>query len=271
MTRIALITGAAQGIGFATAKAFLANGFSGVLLLDRQADKLAQAQKRLGPMAEIITGDLRDGALPGQAVALALKTFGQLDVLVNAAGNTERCGLDDTTPEAFDRLFDVNVKAPLFLMQEAVKPMREAKSGVIINVSSMLAHGGPPNLTTYSASKAALVIMTKSAANAVKREGIRIFAVNLGWVHTDGEQALQTSFHGQPEDWAKEIGRRMPAGRLITADDVAGLMLFLVSPPAQMMTGAVIDYEQMPAGTFDSHPALSSPSGEEGARAFAGW
>lgn len=257
MSRTALITGGAQGIGFATAKAFLANGFSKVLLLDRQADKLAAAQKALGNAAEIIVGDLRDGALPAKAVAQAVKSFGRLDALVNAAGNTERCGLDDTTPEAFDRLFDVNVKAPLFLMQEAVRPMRQAGAGVIINISSMLAYGGLPNLVTYAGSKAALVAMTRAAANAVKREGIRIFAVNLGWIHTEGEQALQTGFHKQPLDWAKDIGRRMPAGRLLNADDVAGLMVYLVSPSGMMMNGAVIDYEQMPVGTFDSHPALA--------------
>jgi NAD(P)-dependent dehydrogenase (short-subunit alcohol dehydrogenase family) len=101
------------------------------------------------------------------------------------------------------------------------------------------------------------VTLTKAAANAVKRDGLRIFAINLGWVHSEGEQQLQTSFHGQPEDWAETIGRRMPSGRLITPDDVAGVMAFLVSPPAQMMTGTVIDYEQMPMGTFDQHPALA--------------
>jgi NAD(P)-dependent dehydrogenase (short-subunit alcohol dehydrogenase family) len=120
----------------------------------------------------------------------------------------------------------------------------------------MLAHGGPPNLTTYSASKAALNTMTRSVANTVKREGIRVFAINLGWVHSEGEQALQTGFHGLPQNWAEEIGRRMPAGRLIVPDDVAGLFAYLVSPSAQMMTGAIIDYEQMPAGVFDAHPAL---------------
>jgi NAD(P)-dependent dehydrogenase (short-subunit alcohol dehydrogenase family) len=99
--------------------------------------------------------------------------------------------------------------------------------------------------------------MTKSVANAVKRQKIRVFAINLGWVHTEGEQKLQTEFHGLPEDWAVAIGRRMPSGRLILPDDVAGLCAFLVSPPAQMMTGAIIDYEQMPAGTFDQHPALA--------------
>ena len=257
--RVALITGGAQGLGAAAARRFLSDGFAGVVLVDRNEQKLAERQAELQSFGrcEIVVGDLLDVALPARAVSHAAKTFGRLDVVINAAGNTERCGLQDTTPDAFDRLFGVNVKAPLLMMQAAVKLMLPAKRGVIINVGSMLAHGGPPNLVTYSASKAALATLTKAAANAVKRDGIRIFAINLGWVHTEGEQQMQTDFHGMPQDWAETIGRRMPAGRLITAEDVAGLFAFLVSPPAQMMTGAIIDYEQMPAGTFDFHPALA--------------
>ena len=257
--RVALISGGAQGLGAATARRFLEDGFAGVMLLDRNAVKLAATRKQLAALGKVETvgGDLREPHVPERAVAETLKFFGRLDVLINAAGNTERCGLDDTTPESFDRLFDVNVKAPFFLMQEAVKAMRRAQSGVIVNVSSMLAHGGPPNLITYSASKGALVTLTRATANAVKREGIRIFAINLGWAHTEGEQALQTSFHSMPEDWAERIGHRMPAGRLIAPEDVAALCAYLVSPSAQMMTGAVIDFEQMPVGTFDAHPALA--------------
>ena len=176
---------------------------------------------------------------------------------MNAAGNTERWGLDDTTSDAFDRIFAINVKAPLFMMQEAVKLMREGGQGTVINVGSMLSYGGPPNLIVYSASKAALATLTKAAANAVKRQGIRMFTINLGWVATEGEHKLQTVFHHMPENWAEEIGRRMPSGRLIGSEDVAGLVAFLVSPAAQMMTGAAIDFEQMPAGTFDAHPALA--------------
>jgi NAD(P)-dependent dehydrogenase (short-subunit alcohol dehydrogenase family) len=257
--RYALVTGGAQGIGFATAKRFLGQGFAAVMLVDRNGAKLKEAASRLSSLGRVETleGDLMDVALAHRAVAAAVKAFGRLDVLVNAAGNTERCGLDDTTPESYERLFGVNVRAPLFMMQEAVAAMRPRKSGTIINVSSMLAYGGPPNLTTYSASKAALNTMTRSAANTVKRDGIRVFAVNLGWVHTEGEQALQTGFHKMPEDWAEHIGARMPSGRLISPDDVAGVMSFLVSPEAQMMTGAIIDYEQMPFGVFDEHPALA--------------
>ena len=256
--RTALITGGAQGIGAAIARRFLGDGFSGVLLVDRNQEKLLGVQNELGKAAEIHCGDLRDSATPAGAVAKAMKNFGRLDVLVNAAGNTERCGIEDTTLESYERLFDVNVKAPLFMMQEAARHMSAVKSGVIINVASMLAHGGPPNLATYSASKSALMTLSRSAANTFKRDGIRVFCINLGWTLTDGEHELQTTFHGLPQDWAEKIGARMPFGRLITADDVAGLCAFLVSPPAQMMTGAVIDYEQMPLGTFDEHPALSS-------------
>jgi NAD(P)-dependent dehydrogenase (short-subunit alcohol dehydrogenase family) len=255
--RTALITGGAQGLGAAIARKFLDDGFSGVLLVDRNAGKLAATQKQIGGAAEIFVGDLSDDATPAAAVAKAIKSFGRLDVLVNAAGNTERCGITDTTLEAFARLFDVNVKAPLFLMQEAAKHMLAAKSGVIINVASMLAHGGPANLATYSASKSALMTLSRNAANAFKRDGIRVFCINLGWAHTEGEHELQTKFHKLPQDWATTIGARMPFGRLIEPEDVAGLCAFLVSPPAQMMTGAVIDYEQMPVGTFDTHPALS--------------
>jgi len=254
-----LVTGGAQGIGAAAAKRFLGDGFVGVVLVDRNGDKLAAKASELASpgRVEILSGDLRDEALPARAVSLALEEFGRLDVLVNGAGDTSRCGLDDTTRESFDRMFGINVKAPLFMMQEAVKPMRKQGSGTIINISSMLAHGGPPNLITYSASKAALDTLTKAAANAVKRQGIRIFAINLGWVHTEGEHETQTKFHKLPENWHEAIGRRMPSGRLIAPEDAAGLIAFLVSPSAQMMTGAIIDYEQMPAGTFDTHPALA--------------
>lgn len=256
--RFALVTGGAQGLGFAAAARFLEMGFGGVLLLDRNGETLDQAVDRLASLGRVerFHGDLMDTAVPHRAVSAALAAFGRLDVVVNAAGNTERCGIDDTTTQSFERLFSVNTRAPFFMMQEAVRAMRHSGGGVIINVSSMLSHGGPPNLATYAASKAALNTFTRAVANSVKREGIRVFAINLGWVNSEGEHSLQTGFHGLPGNWAEEIGRRMPAGRLIAPEDVAGLFGYLVSASASMMTGAIIDYEQMPAGVFDAHPAL---------------
>jgi NAD(P)-dependent dehydrogenase (short-subunit alcohol dehydrogenase family) len=260
MSRVALITGGAQGLGAAIAKRFLLDGFAGVVLVDRNAARLEQEAKALEDIGRAIPliADLRDDATPEKAVALALKEFGRLDVLVNAAGNTERCGVADASVEAYHRLFDVNVKAPLFMMQKAAAAMIKSEGGgVIINISSMLAHGGPPDIGVYAGTKAALVGLSKNAANAYKRQGVRVFCINLGWANTEGEHNLQTGFHKQPQNWAELAGQKVPFGRLIAPVDVAGVCAFLVSPPAQMMTGAIIDYEQMPIGTYDFHPMVA--------------
>ena len=259
MSRVALITGGAQGIGAATAKQFLTDGFSGVVVVDRKAERLGEQAAILSKFGrvELLVADLADDASPQKAIAFMLAKFGKIDVLVNAAGNTARSGIDDVTLDTYRSLFDINVKAPLFLMQEAAKHMVAQQSGIIINVASMIAYGGPPNLAIYGASKAALVALTKHAANTFKRQGVRAFCVNLGWVNSEGEHAMQTGYHGLPENWHESIGKRMPAGRMIVPQDVAGLMSYLVSPSAAMMNGAVIDYEQMPVGMFDVHPVLA--------------
>lgn len=259
MTRVAIITGGGQGMGAAAAAAFLRDGFAGVVLVDRNGSALASCQTRLAAPGRIVTltADLMDKSTPDLAVAAAMEKFGRVDVLVNAAGTSERCSVDDATYDAFERIFTINVRAPVFMMQAAARAMRKTGAGVVINISSMLAYGGPPNIGIYAASKAALVAATRNAANAWKAEGIRVFAINLGWVNSEGEHALQTGFHKQPQNWAELAGQKVPFGRLIRPDDVAGVCSFLVSPPAQMMTGAIIDYEQMPIGTYDFHPMVA--------------
>ena len=259
MARVALITGGAQGIGAAAAKKLLEQGFSGVLLLDRNEARLEQeaaALRKLGRV-ETLADDLADDVTPGKAVAFCVEKFGRLDVLLNAAGNTSRGGIGDTTPAIYQGLFDVNVKAPLFLMQEAAKVMKQNDGGTIINVSSMIAYGGLPSLGTYSASKAALIALTKHAAQEFAWDGIRSFAIALGWALTEGERAMQASLN-MPPDWAEKFGAEMPGGRLILPEDIADLVAYLVSPSAQMMNGTTIDFEQMPQGMFRLHPGLKS-------------
>ena len=259
MSRVALITGGAQGLGAAAAKRLLHEGFDGILLLDRNSERLAKEAKALGEPQRVKTfvADLADSATPARAVAYCIKNFGRLDVLLNAAGNTARGGISDIDSSTYDNLFNVNVKAPLFLMQEAAKVMQRQKSGTIINVSSMIAYGGIPTLAIYSASKAALNALTKHAAQEFAWDGIRSFAIALGWALTEGELAMQAAL-GLPVDWAKKFGGEMPAGRLIAPEDIADLVAYLCSPSAQMMNGTIIDFEQMPQGMFRSHPALKS-------------
>jgi NAD(P)-dependent dehydrogenase (short-subunit alcohol dehydrogenase family) len=260
MSRVALITGGAQGVGAAAAKQFLQDGFIGVVLVDRNADRLSQEAEILRQFGriEVLQADLAHNETPARAVVFTVKKFGRLDVLVNAAGNTSRGAIDDIAVDTYEALFDVNVKAPLFLMQEACKIMQPQKSGVIINVGSMIALGGPPNLAVYGASKAALLQLTKHAAHTYAWDGIRCFCINLGWALTEGEQAMQTKFHGLAENWSEAVGASMPAGRMILPADIAELMSYLTSPSAQMMNGAVIDFEQLPAGVFRNHPVLKS-------------
>jgi NAD(P)-dependent dehydrogenase (short-subunit alcohol dehydrogenase family) len=254
VSRVALITGGAQGIGAGVARKLLGESFN-VVLLDRNEARLQQEAATLSSLGkvEIIVADLRDDVTPAKAVAFCMEKFGRLDVLINAAGSTARGNISNVTLETYHTLFDINVKAPLFMMQQAAKVM---KAGTIINISSMIAHGGPPHLAAYSASKAALVALTKHAAQEYAWAGIRSFCINLGWAFTEGEQAMQTKFHGLPQDWSVGVGQQMPSGRLILPEDIADLVSYLVSTSAQMMNGAVIDFEQMPEGMFRVHPAL---------------
>ena len=138
-------------------------------------------------------------------------------------------------------------------MQAAAAKFRR-RQGVIVNICSMLAYGGPPFLLAYSSSKAALVTLTKGAANTLKRDRVRVFGINLGWTATPGEQRIQTVTHGLPADWVETIGAKQPFGRLLIPDDVAGLVAFLVSPGAGIMTGAIVDLDQFVAGTVDNNP-----------------
>jgi NAD(P)-dependent dehydrogenase (short-subunit alcohol dehydrogenase family) len=254
-TRSAIVTGAAQGIGEAAARRLEAEGFSRFLLIDRQRDRLeavATDLRQCGATVQTLTVDLTD--LDGLLIELAamLEGFGPVHALINAAGTTARGGLHDTSPETFDLIFAINVRAVFFLMQKTVPHM--ASGGVIVNITSMLAYGGPPFLLAYSASKAALVTLTKGTANTVKRDGIHVFGINLGWTWTPAEQEVQTRVHGLPDNWSQTLGRKQPFGRLLMPDDPADLIAFLVSPGAAMMTGAIIDLDQYVAGTVDDNP-----------------
>ncbi|EAR51121.1 short chain dehydrogenase [Oceanicola granulosus HTCC2516] len=255
-TRTALITGAAQGVGAACAERLARDGVSRMLLVDRDAATLSQTAEALrgeGVEATELVLDLQDGAGLLRELPPVLTRLGQLHIVVNAAGTTARGGVADTDPELFDFIFQINVRAPMLVMQAAL-PMLTGTGGTIVNITSMLAYGGPPFLATYAASKAALVALTRNTANAVKRDGVRVHAINLGWTWTPGEQRTQTEIHGLPENWRDTLGPSQPFGRLLMPEDPAELTAFLVSPGARMMTGAVIDLDQYVAGATDDNP-----------------
>jgi NAD(P)-dependent dehydrogenase (short-subunit alcohol dehydrogenase family) len=254
--KTAVVTGSAQGVGAAIAERLAREGVKRFALIDRDAaglDAVAQRLKDGGAEAQALVVDLADvDALISRVGALS-EELRAVDILINAAGVTDRGGLADTKPALFDHIFAINTRAPFFMMQ-TIAPRMATRGGVIVNIASMLAYGGPPFLMPYSASKAALVALTKSAANTLKRERIRVFALNLGWVVTPNEHKVQTSVHGLSENWADEIGATQPFGRMLNAEDIANAAAFLCSKDAGMMTGAIIDLDQFVMGTVDTNP-----------------
>jgi NAD(P)-dependent dehydrogenase (short-subunit alcohol dehydrogenase family) len=255
MDRTALITGGAQGVGEAAARRLAHDGIKKMLLVDMDEKTLnatVASLKAEGVDAHGFAADLSNVENCEKAVATAIKLFGSVDVLCNCAGSTARGGILDIPVEVFDKLFAVNVRAPHFMIQHAGRQMVKQKTGVIVNITSMLAYGGPPFLAAYSATKAAMVTITKSAANTLKRDGIRVFAINLGWTVTPSEHRVQTQLHKMPEDWAKDIGDKQPFGRLLYPEDVSNLISFLVSDQASMMTGSIVDLEQHVMGTAEA-------------------
>ena len=254
--RTAIVTGAAQGIGEAAARRLVREGVGRLLLIDRNAEGLGAVAASLdGAEVRTLALDLADAEALRARLGEAVAELGSVDVLVNAAGATDRGGLLDTGAATFDKLMAVNARAP-FLTMQAVAPAMP-RGSAIVNVASMLAHGGPPFLLAYAASKAALVTLTKGAANTLKRDGVRVFAINLGWTVTPAERETQTGIHGLPESWAENLGARQPFGRLLEPEDPAGLIAFLFSPDAAMMTGAIIDLDQFVAGTVDDNPGAA--------------
>jgi NAD(P)-dependent dehydrogenase (short-subunit alcohol dehydrogenase family) len=249
--KVAVITGAAQGIGEATARLLAERGIAGLLLTDRQAARLDAVANSLRGLTrvETIVADLADPAEATTIIPAADSAFGRVDILANIAGLTDRGTIFDTNAGLFDRLFAVNVRAPFLLMQGALRVMtRDSTEGAIVNILSVNAHGGSPQLSAYSASKGALATLTKNVANAVLPDRIRVNGINLGWTDTPGEHEIIRRSGQGGDDWLERAEQDRPFGRLIKPDEVARLIAFLASRESGVMTGALIDFDQQVMG-----------------------
>jgi NAD(P)-dependent dehydrogenase (short-subunit alcohol dehydrogenase family) len=259
--KVAVVTGSTQGLGEATARLFAARGAAGLITCGRNIESgetIARELTESGCPTHFVRTDLSQVEDCFAIMAEADRVFGRVDILVNAAGITDRGTLLDTTPELFDRLFSVNVRGPFFLMQETARIMRrEGIAGAMVNVLSMAAHGGQPFITAYSGSKGALAVMTKNAAYSLMRDQIRVNGLNIGWMDTPGEDFTQRHSDGKADDWLVQAESIQPFKRLLKADEVARAIAFLSSEESGMMTGSIIDFDQSVIGCYDSppHPA----------------
>ena len=168
--KVALVTGATQGVGAAIAEAPRAPASpvcSSPAATRPAAKRSRKVSLALGPATAFVAAELADPDAPARLVAACLARFGRIDLLVNAAGLTDRASFLDADPDVWTKLFDVNARAPFFLMQAAIRAMRErGQGGAIVNILSMNAHCGTPELAVYSATKGALATLTRNAAHA---------------------------------------------------------------------------------------------------------
>src|SRR5690606_9205888 len=173
-------------------------------------------------------------------------------ILVNAAGDTDRGTIFDTSPELYQRLMAVNLRAPFFLIQDAAAVMKRLGiAGAIVNIQSMSAHGGQPFLSAYSISKAGLAALTKNAAYGLQPHRIRVNGLNIGWMATPGEDAIMRLRHDAQDGWLEEAAAAQPFGRLIDPVEVAKAVAYLASDESGLMSGSNIDFDQTILGAHD--------------------
>jgi NAD(P)-dependent dehydrogenase (short-subunit alcohol dehydrogenase family) len=250
-----LATGSTQGIGLAIALAAARAGAAGVVVSGRDAARGAAAVAQVeaaGAKAVLVAADLADGGAYDRLFDGALSVLGSIDTLVNAAGLSDRGSIAEATPALFDKLYTVNVRSPMFLMQRFINHLKNREApGSIVNILSMNSHGGSPALGVYSSTKAALALLTKNAAQAHRFNRIRCNGINVGWTDSPAERAMQADKLGHGASWLEEANAKQPFGRLLVPDDVARLALFLMSDQSFPMTGALVDQEQWVLGARD--------------------
>lgn len=261
--KVAIVTGGTQGLGEAVALRFARSGAGGVVICGRNAARGEVVRRLLeqsGTRSLFVEADLAQTDSIRTVTEAADKAFGRVDILINAAGLTDRGTILDTTIERFDELFAVNVRAPFFMTQAVVEIMiREKTAGSIVNIQSMSAHGGQPFLSAYSASKGALATLTRNLAFALVRHHIRVNGLNIGWMHTPGEERVMRLYHGAKDGWLDQAAASRPFGRLIDPDEVARACLYLAGDASGLMTGSNIDFDQTIIGVGGEPLEPASP------------
>jgi galactitol 2-dehydrogenase len=234
--KTALITGAARGIGFEFARAYIAEGAS-VALADINAAALATAVADLGPKAFAVQMDVTRQDSIDAGFAAAIAQLGHLDILINNAALFSAAPIVEIARADYDRLFAVNVAGTLFCLQAAARHMTPRGSGTIINMTSQAGRRGEALVAVYCATKAAVISLTQSAGLDLIRHGINVNAIAPGVVdgeHWDGVDAFFAKYENKaPGQKKREVGGAVPFGRMGSAADLTGMAIFLATPEAK--------------------------------------
>jgi NAD(P)-dependent dehydrogenase (short-subunit alcohol dehydrogenase family) len=250
--KYAIITGSTQGLGEAIARLFVERGVAGLIICGRNVERGTAVAADLHSdtcQVHFVQADLADIEDCRRIVAAADEHFGTVHILVNAAGVSDRGTIWDTSPELWDWIMAINVRAPFILIQETIKIMRrEGVEGSIVNIGSVAAYGSTPVLMPYATSKGALMTLTKNVAYAIMRHRIRINMLNIGWMDTPGENIIQHKYHDAGDDWLENAETGMPFGRILKPEEVARAVAFIASEESGMMTGSIVDFDQSVQG-----------------------
>ncbi len=233
--KTALVTGAASGIGRATAEAFLREGAT-VVLADVDAEAGRSAADALGERAHFERLDVTDADAVEAAVSGVVARHGRLDVLVNNAGIVRDARLVKMTLDEWQAVLDVNLKGVFLCGQAAARVMSEQGSGVILNASSVVGLYGNFGQSNYVATKAGVIGMTKTWARELGRKGVRVNAVAPGFIGTEMVEAI-------PDKVIAMMEEKAPLGRIGRPEDIAEAYVFLASDRAAFITGATLSVD----------------------------
>jgi NAD(P)-dependent dehydrogenase (short-subunit alcohol dehydrogenase family) len=254
--KVALVTGATRGIGAETARRLASEG-ARVAICGRSRDDGEAVIQSLGGADHgiYIQANLMNPADCANVIDTTVAAFGRLDVIVNNAASVARGTIDSTTVEEFDSIMALNVRAPFLLVQRAMPTFRaqyeaEGIGGAVINIGSINGYVGGRILMAYSASKGALMTLSKNLANALSPWHVRVHILNVGWTLTEGELVVKR-LEGAAEDWVEQAGTTRPWRRLLKPQEIAAAVAFLGSPEAAVFSGATLDLEQFPIGKLD--------------------
>jgi NAD(P)-dependent dehydrogenase (short-subunit alcohol dehydrogenase family) len=244
--KVIIVTGSATGIGKAIAQRCVAEG-ARVVIHGLEAELSAEVVAELGAERAVAhVEDLTTEGCPERLVTLALQTFGKLDAVVNNAALVAAGNIHDTDAAYFMKMISVNTLAPFLLIQAAL-PHLEATHGNVLNIGSVNAYSGEPNLLPYSISKGALMTLTRNLGDTLMREnGVRVNQINPGWVLTENE-AKRKREHGLREDWYSDLPKvYAPAGRILWPHEIAAAAIYWLADESGPVSGQVVDLEQHP-------------------------
>ena len=245
--KVSIVTGGAGGIGFAIAKRFVEEG-SFVVIADVSIDRCNEACKTLGDNALPLQLNVLELSSIDEMVKNVLDWQGRIDILINAAGVWGMENILDVTPDEFDRIIGINLKGLVFITAAVARQMVINGGGAIVNFASAAARRGAAGSAIYSASKAGVMSVTQAAAQELSASGIRVNAIAPGAVQTSMWDAVKIAYSsstvdGEPIDMETVQSSSTPAGRLATAEDCVGTVLFLASEESAFVVGQTVNVD----------------------------